>query len=169
MHPLVQLAARQWLETHGEVEKQKAEFIKLLHRSFPRGGSPNWIHSQSLFVHVESAFLHKPKSEEALKDWASLISDAACHARERGFFSQAKKMAYVALKTKIKILGEGHPGTLATMCRLAAAYSDFGRYREAEPLLLQATEISNRIFGLEPWNTHWYGKSRNYILAHRTR
>ena len=47
MHGLVQIATRKWLETNGQLEKWKQQYIKNLYVEFPTGEFQNWKKCQA--------------------------------------------------------------------------------------------------------------------------
>jgi hypothetical protein len=77
MHGLVQLAMRKWLEAHGQIERWKRQFIKNLDAELPTGEYENWEKCQALFPHAQSAAVQKPKEQDSLLDWASVLYKAA--------------------------------------------------------------------------------------------
>ncbi|XTI83742.1 P-loop containing nucleoside triphosphate hydrolase protein [Cenococcum geophilum] len=78
MHRLVQLATRKWLETHGQLERWKRQYVKNLCAAFPTGEYENWGVCQALFPHAKAALEQKPEGERALLQWASVLYKAAC-------------------------------------------------------------------------------------------
>lgn len=80
IHVLVQLATRKWLEANGKLEQWKQCYIKLLSAEFPTGEYNNWTYCQALFPHVKSAVMQRPKGDGSLREWASLVNNAARYA-----------------------------------------------------------------------------------------
>jgi hypothetical protein len=76
MHGLVQLATRNWLEAHGQIEKWKSAFLRNLDAGLPTGEYKNWERCQALFLHAQSAAAQKPKESDSLTDWASVLFKA---------------------------------------------------------------------------------------------
>ncbi len=54
MHRLVQLAARKWLEVHGELDGKIEEVLSLLFDQFPSGERENWKVCQALELHAQA-------------------------------------------------------------------------------------------------------------------
>jgi hypothetical protein len=75
MHRLVQLSARMWLETSGNIEHWKEQFIANLHSQFPSAAYENWGKCESLYPHVRSAVSQRPISEKSQREWASLLNN----------------------------------------------------------------------------------------------
>lgn len=77
IHGLVQLAMRKWLEAHGQIERWKRQFIKNLDAELPTGEYENWEKCQALFPHAQSAAVQKPKEQDSLLDWTSVLYNTA--------------------------------------------------------------------------------------------
>jgi hypothetical protein len=80
MHRLVQLAMRIWLDTHGQLERWRQQFVRNLNAEFPVGEHENWTKCQALFPHVKAAIRHQPKGEDSILEWASLLYGAAWYS-----------------------------------------------------------------------------------------
>ena len=103
MHRLVQLTVRTWLKTHGQVEEWKERFINNLYGEFPTGEYENWERCRSLFPHVRSAVLQRPKSQDSLRNWAALLYKGAWYATECGNIADSREMASMSRKQRMKI------------------------------------------------------------------
>jgi tetratricopeptide (TPR) repeat protein len=148
MHRLVQLATREWLRAHGELERWKQQFIKNLSAEFPPGKYENWYLCQSLFPHVRSALSQQPTEKQAY-----LLDNAAWYAGNKGNIPEAETMSVQALRTRKKYFGEEHPGTVNSMAILAIVYSIGGRWNEAKELRVQVVEIMKRTVGEDHQDT----------------
>ncbi|CAG7965533.1 unnamed protein product [Penicillium salamii] len=137
MHRLVQLTVRTWLKTHGQEEEWKERFISNLVGEFPTGEYENWERCRSLFPHVRSAVLHRPKSLDSLRNWAALLYRGAWYARECGNISDARDMAAMSRNQRMKIGGAEDEDTLKSTAMLADAYRLEGQWGEAEQLQVQ--------------------------------
>ncbi|KAJ5159346.1 uncharacterized protein N7500_008997 [Penicillium coprophilum] len=149
MHRLVQLTVRTWLKTCGQEEKWKERFIKNLYDEFPTGQYENWERCRSLFPHVRSALLHQPKSQDSLKNWATLLYKGAWYAIECGRISVAEDMAAISRKQRMKIGGAEDDDTLDSTAMLGVAYELDGRLEEAEQLELQVMETRKTKLGVD--------------------
>ena len=149
MHGLVQLAMRKWLEAHGQLERWKQQYIKNLCTEFPIGEHENWAKCQALFPHAKSAVAQRPDGEDSLREWASLLYNAAWYAWRRGNVADAEKMSIKAMKARKKMLGQEHVETLCSMGMVGLAYSLGGRWKEAEELEVQVMETRKRVLGAE--------------------
>jgi tetratricopeptide (TPR) repeat protein len=149
MHGLVQLATRKWLEVHTELERWKQQYIKNLYKEFPTGEHENWGKCQLLFPHAKSAVARQPDGEDSLREWASLLYNAAWYAWRKGNVADAEKMSVKAMKTRKKLLGQEHEETLSSIAMVGLAYGLRGRWREAEELKVQVMETSLRVLGAE--------------------
>ena len=149
MHGLVQLATREWLDTHAQLERWKQQFIRNLCAEFPTGEHENWERCQSLFPHARSALEQQPNEKESLREWASLLYNAAWYAWRRGNMDDAQKMSLKGTKTRMKLFGPENEETLSSMGMLGLAYSLGGRWKEAEELQVQVMEMRKRVLGAE--------------------
>ncbi|KAG4429842.1 hypothetical protein IFR05_014674 [Cadophora sp. M221] len=113
MHGLVQLAMRKWLEAHGQIERWKRQFIKNLDAELPTGEYENWERCQALFPHAQSAAAQKPKEQDSLTDWTSVLYKAAWYAWRRGKGVEAENLAFTAMQVRKKILGDEHEDTVS--------------------------------------------------------
>lgn len=66
MHRLVQLTARAWLKSDGQIDQLKDQFISILYEMFPTGGYENWERYRPLFPHIKSAISQQPTSPQGL-------------------------------------------------------------------------------------------------------
>jgi tetratricopeptide (TPR) repeat protein len=149
MHRLVQLTVRAWLKTYGQEEEWKERFIKNLYGEFPSGQYENWERCRSLFPHVRSAVLLRPKSQDSLQSWAALLYKGAWYATECGSISVAEDMAAMSRKQRMKIGGAEDEDTLDSTAMLAEAYRLEGRWEEAEQLNVQVMGTRKTILGAD--------------------
>jgi hypothetical protein len=149
MHGLVQLATRKWLDAHTQLERWKQRFIKNLCAQFPTGEHENWERCQSLFPHARSAITQQPDEKESLREWTSLLYNAAWYAWRRGHVDDAERMSVKVMKTRRKLFGQEHKETLSGMAMVGLAYSLGGRWNEAEELEVQVMETRKRVLGAE--------------------
>ncbi|KAL4946533.1 P-loop containing nucleoside triphosphate hydrolase protein [Aspergillus oleicola] len=153
MHRLVQLTVRTWLKAHGQDEMWKNRFISDLHGEFPTGEYEYWERCRSLFPHVRSAALHRPKSEDSLRNWAAPLYRGAWYALECGNISDTKDMAARSRKEIMKIGGAEDEDALKSTAMLAVAYRREGKWEEAEQLEVQVMEMSKTKLGADHPNT----------------
>ena len=149
MHSLVQLATRKWLKANGQLEVWKQCYTKNLSAKFPTEEHENWIECQALFPHVKSAVTQRPKGEESLREWASLLHNAARYSWRKWSITEAVDLSEIAMKIRKKILGQEHKETLASMGMLSLAYGLGGRWKEAEELQVRVMETTKRLLGEE--------------------
>ncbi|KAJ5609619.1 hypothetical protein N7528_010186 [Penicillium herquei] len=169
MHPLVQLAARQWLKTHNESEKWRDEFISILSARFPTGNFENWNQCQALFAHVKSACAKKPRSKRSLKRWGRLLRRASHYIIKRGIITQSDttEMAEQSLRALRKTLGREHTSTINSMAFLASRYRSQGRSDEAEALGIEVLNLRMKASGEEHSST--INSMGSLALTYRTR
>ena len=147
MHALVQLATRTWLKAYGELEKWKQLYIVNLSAVFPSGEYENWIQCRALFPHAKLAATQRPKGEESLKKWASLLHNTAWYACEKGSIAEAINLSEKAMKVRQEILGEMHADSLSSIEMVGQAYRSAGRWDEAEKLQQRVVEARKGILG----------------------
>ncbi|KAI4251755.1 MAG: hypothetical protein L6R42_008244, partial [Xanthoria sp. 1 TBL-2021] len=149
MHSLVQLATRKWLEANGQLEAWKQRYIQNLSAEFPTGEHENWTQCQVLFPHAKSAVTQRPSGDRSLRQWASLLHNAAWYTWRIGNITEAVDLSERAMKMTMKVLGPEHKGTLHSMGMAGLAYSLGGRWKEALELEVQVMETSKRVLGEE--------------------
>ncbi|RYP21051.1 hypothetical protein DL765_002458 [Monosporascus sp. GIB2] len=149
MHRLVQLATRNWLQDNGKLERWKQRFISNLCIEFPSGEYETWAVCQALFPHARSAATQRPEEQDSLKEWASLLHNAAIYATEIGNWAEAEEMSVQAMRVREELLGREHTDTLQSVAMVARAYNNRGRFDKAEQLRLQIMEACKDILGAD--------------------
>ena len=149
MHGLVQLAMKKWLEAHGQIERWKRQFIKNLDAELPTGEYENWEKCRALFPHAQSAAAQRPKEQDSLLDWASILYNAAWYALRMGKGVETENMAVHVMKVRKKILGDEHSDILNGMAMVSLAYSLNGRWDDAEKLEVQVMETRKTKLGVD--------------------
>ncbi len=148
MHGLVQLSTRKWLETFGQQETFKQEFIERMATSFPTGEYENWAACRSLFAHVQVALGYRP-SEDTAEIWATLLHNGGWYAWSQGQYEIAQRMLGKARKVLETRLGTGDVATLASVSMFAIVLSSRGRWEEAEKLQVHVMETSKTKLGAD--------------------
>ncbi|KAI4205835.1 MAG: hypothetical protein LQ350_000020 [Teloschistes chrysophthalmus] len=156
MHALVQLAMRKWPEANEQLEPWKQQYIKSLSAAFPSGAYENWAICKGLFPHAKSAIAQRPKAEGSMREWVSLMYNAALYAWEIGSTGEALQLSRTALEDAEKILGHQHWKTLQCMAMVAIVYLSKGQWKEAEELQMPAVETIKRVLGEEHPDTLIY-------------
>ncbi|KAH7083757.1 hypothetical protein FB567DRAFT_426572, partial [Paraphoma chrysanthemicola] len=149
MHALVQLAMRQWLRVNGQLERLAGQYIRAPCFAFPVGEHENWSKCEALFPHAKSALVVQPKEDVALREWASLLYEAAWYAWRKGNVADAETMAIASMKVRRRVLGKRHEETLSSIEMVGLAYNLSGQWKEAEELEVQVMETSVRVLGKE--------------------
>ncbi|KAH7372279.1 P-loop containing nucleoside triphosphate hydrolase protein, partial [Pyrenochaeta sp. MPI-SDFR-AT-0127] len=149
MHSLVQLATQRWLESKGEAEGWKQQFISTLCTAFPTGQYENWGRCQGLFPHAIAALGKRPRSEESCKKWARLLYNAAWYAWQRGRAEDAESLARASMEVRCKLLGAESNETLSSMAMVGLANKLTGRWQAAEQLEVQAMEMTKTKLGAD--------------------
>ncbi|KAH6702773.1 hypothetical protein BKA61DRAFT_646770 [Leptodontidium sp. MPI-SDFR-AT-0119] len=149
MHGLVQLATREWLRANKQQERWKEQFIKNLCAKLPTGEYENWERCQALFPHAQSAAAQKPKEQDSLTDWTSVLYKAAWYAWRMGKGVEAENLAFTAMQVRKKILGDEHEDTLSGMAMVGLAYKLNGRWDAAKKLEVQVMETRKMKLGVD--------------------
>jgi hypothetical protein len=149
MHSLVQLATRTWLESEGQLDKWREQFISNLCAEMPTGEHENWEQCQVMFPHAQAALAQRPKDRESLKEWALLLYKAAWYAWERGRAGEAEQMLMVSMEVRSEVLGEEDVETLSSMEMVGQARASRGKYREAEAMNRQTLARYEKVLGHE--------------------
>ena len=150
MHRLVQLATRKWLDANEQLEKWKEQYIKILYQRMPDEESKTWRGAcRALFPHVKSVAKQRPKRDDVLSTWASLLHYTAQYALLSGKLAEAVELSELAARETKRIYGSEHEATLSRLRLVGQAYTESGRLDEVEEIQLQLVEISKRILGEE--------------------
>ncbi|KAF2804598.1 putative kinesin [Mytilinidion resinicola] len=153
MHALVQLAMKTWMEANGQLERWRQHHIKILCAQFPIGEYKKWPICQELFPHVKSAAAQQPLAQESLRDWSSLLHNAAWYAWTVNNRAEAEEMAIQAMEVRKKIFGWEHKDTLDSMAMVSLAYKNKGQWGAVEKLQVQVMEITKKKRGANHLNT----------------
>ncbi|OOQ85866.1 TPR domain protein [Penicillium brasilianum] len=148
MHRLVQLTVRVWLKTEKQLERWKEQFITTLWQRFPTVTYENWAQCQPLFPHVKSAISQRPKSQDSLGKWATLLYKGAWYAQESGNIAESVDMAYKSRKEMASLFGSEDEQTLDGSVILASAYRLQGAWKKAEQLELQVIDTRKAKLGV---------------------
>ena len=140
MHGLVQLATRKWLEANGLLETWKQQFISNLCAEVSTGEYENWATWQELFPHAKSAMEQRPKAQDSVLEWASILYKAAWYALRMGNGVDTQLLGMKAKKAREKILGEEHEDSVWSVAMVALGYKLQGMWELAEELEVQVME-----------------------------
>ncbi|RYP47712.1 hypothetical protein DL768_006248 [Monosporascus sp. mg162] len=149
MHPLVQFCTQVWLSSFGDAERWKQKFIGLMAREFPTGQFETWAKCQQLLPHVESLYDTELTTDEFLKEWAQIVTNAAWYVQMKGSYMIAQEIATKALTATERVLGQDDEWTLTSATVLASVLQCQGKYDEAEKLNRRALEGSEKELGIQ--------------------
>ncbi|CAN9249869.1 unnamed protein product [Alternaria alternata] len=149
MHSLVQLATRTWLESEGQLDRWREQFISNLCAELPTGEHEDWEKCQTLFPHAWAALAQRLKNRESLKEWALLLYKAAWYAWQQGRAGEAEEMATMSMEVRREVLGEDNAETLDSMGMVGLAKELGGKYKEAETIHRQTLAQSEKVLGPE--------------------
>ncbi|KAF2177822.1 TPR-like protein [Zopfia rhizophila CBS 207.26] len=149
MHGLVQFCTQVWLSSSGDGWRWRQKFVKLVAQEFPTGQFENWGKCQRLLPHIESLYDAEPTSDDYLKDWAQILTNAAWYMWMMGKYKAAQGVATKALAAREQVLGKDNQMTLTSVVVLAGVLQDQGKYSEAEKLHRRALEGYEKELGVQ--------------------
>ncbi|KAF1812001.1 hypothetical protein P152DRAFT_488337, partial [Eremomyces bilateralis CBS 781.70] len=149
MHALVQFCTQVWLSSFSEAGIWKQRFIGLMAQEFPTGQFENWGRCQQLLPHIESLYDKEPATDESLKDWAQILTNAAWYMSMIGGYKRGQDIAAKALKARERICGQEDQLTLISVTVLASVITSQGKYSEAEKLNRRALEGYEKGLGVQ--------------------
>lgn len=137
----------------GQQERWKQKFIRNLNAELPTGEYENWVKCQALSPHVQIAAAQKPKEQDSLLDWASILYKAAWYALGMGKGVEAEAMSVKAMKVRKRILIREHNDTVNSIAMVGLAYKLRGRWDAAEGLAVQVMETRKKLGADHPSTT----------------
>ncbi|KAE8550227.1 hypothetical protein EYB25_006448 [Talaromyces marneffei] len=153
MHGLVQLAMQKWLETNGQHEQWKQQFIQNLSKEFPKPEYRNWEKCELIFPHAQSAVAQLPHTDNLLEEWALLLNNAALFALSKGNIIEAEKMAVNVMKATKEKLGSEHESTLSSTNMVGLVLDRQGKYKEAEAMHRHTLAAREKMLGVDHLET----------------
>ncbi|KAF2818103.1 hypothetical protein CC86DRAFT_414212 [Ophiobolus disseminans] len=148
MHALVQFCTQVWLSSFSNAEQWEQRFVALMAQELPSGEHQNWARCQQLLPHVEPLFNSKPTTEETLKAWAQVLTNAAQYLWLQGSFDSAQQLAERVLTARENLFGLDDRQTLGSVSNLAQVLEAQGKYEDAEKLNRRALEGSEKELGV---------------------
>ncbi|ORY66127.1 P-loop containing nucleoside triphosphate hydrolase protein [Pseudomassariella vexata] len=149
MHGLVQLAMRSWLKANDQQRKWEQQFISVICAELPTGEYENWERCEALFPHAKSAAALRPENQDSVRDWASILHNAAWYALRMGNGVEAEKMSVQAVKARKKILGREDKDTLNSIEMVGLASELRGQWDTAEKQFVQVMETRKTKLGAD--------------------
>jgi tetratricopeptide (TPR) repeat protein len=148
LHRLVHLATRNWLRQKHLLAQWTERTITRLEKVFPDNDHHNRNKWRTYLPHVYCVIM----SAEAGKDgetWDALLWRFGRCLRSDGRYNEAEAPFVQVMERRKRVLGQEHPGTLASISNLALTYQNQGRWKEAESLQVQALDARKRVLGQE--------------------
>ena len=118
-------------------------------REFPTGQFENWTKCQQLLPHIESLYDTEPATDESLKEWAQILTNASWYMWMKGSYKTAQGIATRSLTAREMVLGQDNQLTLTSVAVLALVLQDQGKYDEAEKLNRRALEGREKELGVQ--------------------
>ncbi|RYP14237.1 hypothetical protein DL765_006517 [Monosporascus sp. GIB2] len=149
MHALVQFCTQVWLSSFSDAKLWKQKFVGLMAREFPTGKFENWARCQQLFPHIEWLYDTEPATDELLKEWAQVLTNAAWYMWRKGCYMIAQEIATKVLTATERGLGQDNRRTLRSVAVLAVVLRYQGKYDESEKLTRRAVEGAEKKLGVQ--------------------
>ncbi|KAK3347271.1 putative kinesin [Lasiosphaeria hispida] len=150
MHRLVQLVTRRWLGKKDTMHRFTEQALVVVSQNYPHGNHENRAICSLYLPHVYAMLRFKGTGSRVERlARVSLLFCAAAFFNYQGQWKEAERFLIQATGMQKELLGEEHPGTLASMADLASTYWNQGRWKEAEELLVEVMEARKRVLGEE--------------------
>ena len=153
IHALVQLATREWLELHGELESWEDRSVTLMEAAFPISAEETWNTCKVLFPHVRALVTREPEQREPSLAWATVMHNGALYAQDMSYHDVAVEMYTAAVNAKIFHLGRCDGSTLSSWGNLAVVKLDMDQLEEAEKITRAVLHAREKLFGAEHTDT----------------
>ncbi|PMD43055.1 hypothetical protein L207DRAFT_509616 [Hyaloscypha variabilis F] len=147
IHRLVQLAARNWLKTRGELFQRSGDALKQVSRIFPFFKHENRNICIAYLPHAQHVLTFQDFPEDSQESLRDLLHNIGEYYYRTGKYREAEEFYWRALELKKLALGEHHPDTIGSMNNLAVVYERHGEYAKAESLQRQTLELMKQVFG----------------------
>ncbi|KAI2937959.1 hypothetical protein CBS147321_7489 [Aspergillus niger] len=153
MHRLVQLAARSWLKSQGQLEQWNRQFVSILCRQFPTevhdaySQEGHWKKAEQLQVQVMET--SKIKLGEDHPFTLTSMANLASTFWNQGRWEKAQQLKMQVMETRRIKLGEDHPDTLTSMVNLAFSWKSSGQHAAALDLLKVSLAKQKQVLGLD--------------------
>lgn len=148
MHPLVQLSARKWLESHGKWDEWSSRSLQSLRSALPKilpetisKMLPRW---RRLYPHVELAFDREPRNHDSKLCQIYLLYQASYFMRWQ---SEVRKSETLHRRCWVEAkyhLGEEHPDTLESEKCLGSILMRLERYDDCLAIYQHLLGIAER-------------------------
>jgi tetratricopeptide (TPR) repeat protein len=148
LHRLVHLAMRNWLRKGGKFAQSEKRAVSRLEAVFPDWKHENRTLWRQYLTHA-SYVLGSNSTKKDDEARTSLMQRVAGCLDVDGRWKEAGELAAQVMETSVRVLGEEHPVTLASIGNLASAYRNQGRWKEAEELEVRVIETMLRVAGVE--------------------
>ncbi|KFY32262.1 hypothetical protein V493_00366 [Pseudogymnoascus sp. VKM F-4281 (FW-2241)] len=149
IHPLVKLAAKNWLKRHGEWNMWATLVLRRLAEVFPFPRHENKDVWMSYLPHTQYFLASQDDHPYDEESRSKLLFNVGESFRILGNYPEAERIHQQTLELREKIFGRAHLGTLASMNSLAMVLNNQGRYKEAEQLDMEIVKLKKEVLGRE--------------------
>lgn len=154
MHSLVQLATREWMRLHGQVDVWQSAALRIMAAAFPSGQHETWAACRTLLPHSTKLLGYSTEMDGKAKlDRATIAMNTAWYLIEVGQYAEAEQHGRSAVAAREEGLGREHPDTLTSVSNLGTVLERQGKYNEAEAMHQQALEGLEKTLGCEHLET----------------
>ncbi|KAF2633913.1 hypothetical protein BU25DRAFT_381757 [Macroventuria anomochaeta] len=148
MHSLVQLATREWVKLHGQVDVWESAALRIMAAAFPNGQHETWAACRTLLPHSTKVLGYSTeKDEESKLHRATIATNTAWYLTLMGQYAEAERIGHSAVMVREEALGLEHPYTLTSVGQLGSVLWSQGRLMDAEILETRALEARKRTLG----------------------
>jgi NB-ARC domain/Tetratricopeptide repeat len=135
MHHLVQLAARNWLKTRGELFQRSGDVLNQVSRIFPFFQHENKNVCVAYLPHAQYVLTFQDYPEDSQTSLRILLHNVGEYFLRTGKYPEAQDLYQQTLQLRKQALGEGHQDTLTSVNNPVNMNRDQRKDKEAEELL----------------------------------
>lgn len=150
LHQLVHSAMRNWLRKEGSLAYWTKQAVRRLAEDFPgnkRTNRPAWAIYLPHAQYVLKSNVHHGAMDVA----ANLQHKVGLCLLADGKYNEAEELLVGVMDIRERVLGERLPNSFVSMAELASIHRREGRWKEAEELEAQLTEILVKVRNFNPF------------------
>ncbi|KAF1954477.1 kinesin light chain [Byssothecium circinans] len=147
MHRLVRLATRNWLREHNQWQEWASKALARLVEVVPFGDYDTRETWTAYLPHAMHVVGLREVHEAEDRIW--LLERVGLCEQTLGRYRAAEQALGQVLERREKVLGKGHPDTLASMNNLALVLVNQGKYAEAKAMHQETLALRKKVLGKE--------------------
>ncbi|KAL2865008.1 putative kinesin light chain [Aspergillus lucknowensis] len=148
LHPLVYLAARNWMRKEQRFSLYIAKAAEQMDEIFPSHDHANRQIWREYLPHALS-LLSEPAFRKQQGQYTYLVQRVASCLYSDGRYNEAENILVQVLETRKQVLGPERPQTLTSMNNLAHTWKSLGKVQEALSLMDECAKLSNKVLGAD--------------------